>query len=144
MKEILGWIVDGKNRTIYFPLTKCQVIFKLLRNITKIFCVSLNKFQELVGKLQNSFFGIPGRRRLFTPLDIAMKKDSEFIIITPSLKQVLTDCRFLVQVMAKNPTSVFQIITKASNYISYINTCGIGAGEVWYSGTTTLHISPGR
>ena len=96
--------------TIQFPPKKCKDICTLMRKIFKNLRVALNQFQKLAGKLQYVSLGIPIGRSLFTPLDMAMRGDPDFITITPIVRQCLEDWRCLIQCMAKEPTSVMQLI----------------------------------
>ena len=67
-KEILGWLIDGANFTLQLMPDKCEKICKLIKKVSsKQFC-ALQKFQELAGKLQHASFGIPGGKRLFSPI----------------------------------------------------------------------------
>ena len=137
-KEILGWCFDGEAHTISLPIKKSKDIAKLISNTLKKRCITLNKFQQLAGKLQHASFGIPGGRSLFTQIDMIIKKQDEFVVLTPWLKETLVDWRFLVFAVAKRPTSIFQLVSRPPHYISYTDACGRGAGGVWCSGTSSL------
>ena len=67
-----------------------------------------------------------------------MRGDTDFITITPNLRQCLEDWQCLVQCMAKEPTSLMQLIMRPPSYISYTDACKLGAGGVWRSGTSYL------
>ena len=138
VKEILGWIFDGEKYTIQLPQDKCKTICGLLRRMMSRTSVSVQKFQQLTGKLQHASLGIPGGKSLFTPLDMALQTASEVVQITPLLKQTLADWRVMVQYMAKHPTSIFQLVQQPPSYIAYTDACRLGAGGVWCSGTTEL------
>ena len=99
---------------------------------------ALNQFQKLAGKLQHASLGIPRWRSLFTPLDMLMRGDPEFITITPNLRPFLEDWRCLVQCMKKEPTSVMQLIMRPPSYCTYTDAYKLGAGGVWCSGTSYL------
>ena len=85
-KRILGWDVDGQARIIQLPPDKYQNNYHLVRKVIKRQCVSLQKFQQLTGKLQPASFGIPGGKSLLTPLNMAMTSINYFEIITSFLK----------------------------------------------------------
>ena len=138
-KEILGWCFDGEAHTISLPVDKSKAIAALISATVKKKCIPLRKFQQLGGKLQHASFGIPGGRSLFTPIDMAIKKGDEYVQLTPWLIQTLVDWRFLVLAVAKRPTSIFQLVSRPPHYISYTDACGLGAGGVWCSGTSSLH-----
>ena len=138
-KEILGWVFDGKRATIQLPPPKCEKIITLIKKICNTKRSALRTFQQLAGKLQHASFGMPGGRGLFSPLQMAMLGDPEFINITTSLKSCLQDWKYIVRFMRENPTSVFQIVLEYPSYIGYSDACKLGAGGIWCSGTEALH-----
>jgi hypothetical protein len=137
-KEVLGWVLDGKNFTLQLPPQKCEKIRKLIKHIINLKRVSLNKFQKLAGKLQHASFGIPGGTGLFSPIQKAMSNNPDFINITKDLVIILEDWRYMVQFMIKHPTSVSQLTVEYPNYLGYSDSCGIGTGGVWTSGTSPM------
>ena len=137
-KEILGWILNGQDYTLQLPPEKCKTIAQQIRKILKKKRVSLNKFQKIAGKLQHASFGIPGGTGLFSPIQMAMAHDPEFINITPELKIILTDWRYMIQFLQKNPTSVLQLIVEIPHYLGYSDSCGIGTGGIWCSGLASI------
>ena len=130
--------MDGIQYTIQLPPKKCRDICTLMSKILKNLRVALNQFQKLAGKLQHASLGIPRGRSLFTPLDMEMRGDPDFITITQILRQCLEDWRCLIQCMAKEHTSVMQLIMRPPSYISYKDACKIGSSGVWCSGTPFL------
>ena len=84
-KEILGWILDGQEYKIQLPPEKCDKICLLIRKMLWMHTPPLNKYQELAGKLQHTSLGIPGGKRLFTPIDMTMTVDHTTIPLTPVL-----------------------------------------------------------
>ena len=137
-KEILGWIIDGEAYTIQLPPKKCADMCILIRRILKQKKSPLHEFQKLAGKLQHASTALPNGRALFTPFDMAMRHDPQFITIDDTMRQCLEDWKCLIKHMTKEPTSVRQLITLPPTYISYTDACKLGAGGVWCSGTTTL------
>ena len=110
----------------------------MLRKLLKKTRVALNQFQKLAGNLQHASPAIPNGRLLFTPLDMAMRNDPDFITMDDTIRQCLLDWRCLVQCLASKPTSVRLLVTCPPTYISYTDACNFGAGGVWCSGTTLL------
>jgi hypothetical protein len=137
-KEVLGWILNGQRGTLQLPIAKCQAIRLLIRKILKSKRISLNKFQKLAGKLQHASFGIPGGAGLFSPIQMAMAHSPDFINITNELVIILEDWRYMIQFLEKHPTSVMQLVIDYPNYIGYSDSCGIGTGGVWTSGTSSI------
>jgi hypothetical protein len=139
-KEVLGWIFNGQKFTIRLPSKKCQEIITFIRKILKIKRPSLNKYQKLAGKLQHASFGIPGGTGLFTPIQMAMSGNPSFIPLTSELKCILKDWQYMIKYMDTNPTSVLQLVQNYPDYIGYSDSCGMGTGGTWSSGTK--HLSP--
>ena len=137
-KEVLGWILDGENFTLQLPPSKCLAIKLLIKKITRSKRISLNKFQKLTGKLQHASFGIPGGTGLFSPLQRAMSHNPDFINITKELIIILHDWRYMIHFLLQHPTSVLQLIVELPNYLGYSDSCGIGTGGIWTSGTSPL------
>ena len=138
-KEILGWDFDGINFTISLPEKKCKAIIALIRKNLKEKKVTLNAFQKVAGKLQHASFGIPGGAGLFSPIQTAMTGDPSHIEITDEMKQILSDWRYIIHYMSKNPTSVLQLVVEYPDFVGYSDACGIGAGGVWSSGLKYVH-----
>ena len=130
VKEILGWIVDGKNYTLQLPPTKCKNICKLIRKILKQEYCPIKRFQVLAGKLQHASYGLPGGVGLFSPLQLAMVGNLTEVKLTPYLKQALRDWRTIVQHLAAHPTPVGLLVPGNPNFLEYIDACRLGAGGV--------------
>ena len=138
-KEILGWVVNGKQATITLPTQKCNDLCTLLKNISKKKQVSLNSFQKLSGRLQHASFALPGGKGLFSPIQRHMVGSPSFINITPELKLILADWKYFIRYLSKNPTSVFQLVQDFPAYLGYTDACRLGAGGIWTSKIKHLH-----
>jgi hypothetical protein len=99
---------------------------------------SLNRYHRLAGKLQHASYGLPGGQGFFSPIQMAMVGDPEFINLTPALKECLKDWQIVIRHMDKNPTSILQLVTDYPSYIGYSDSCGIGTGGTWASGVDFL------
>jgi hypothetical protein len=139
-KEILGWEVDGEAFTIKLPTKKSDTICTTIRSILKQQKISLNKFQQIAGKLQHASFGMTGGKGLFSPLQRALIGNPPFVHLTPALKQTLSYWRNIVRQIAKQPTSVLQLVMELPSFIGYSDACKLGAGGTWVSGMK--HINP--
>ena len=137
-KEILGWIFDGEAYTIQLPPEKCATICSQLRQLRKSNRASLNRFQRVAGRLQHAAMGMPGGKALFTPIDMAMKGDPEYITLTPVLRQCLEDWQYFINHMKRNPTSVLQLVCHSPHYINYTDSCGLGTGGICSAGDAPL------
>ena len=129
-KEILGWIINGEDNTIQLPTKKSQEICTLIKQMITQKRSSLNKYQKLAGKLQHASYGLPGGKGLFSPIQQAMAKNPSFINITKDLITVLTDWKRIIKHMAKNPSSVLQLVTSYPDYIGYSDSCKQGVAVI--------------
>jgi hypothetical protein len=137
-KEILGWDFDGKEFTIQLPPAKCDKIINEINKLIKMKRASLNKFQKIGGKLQHASFGIPNGRSLFSPIQQAMANSPSFINITPQLKDIFMDWRYIISFLKRHPTSVLQLVTNYPDYVGYSDACRLGAGGTWSSGLKAI------
>ena len=78
-KEVLGWDITGLEYTIQLLAKKCADICALIKKSLKTQKVPLRLFHKLAGKLQHASFAIPSSRSLFTPFDMAMRDEPEYI-----------------------------------------------------------------
>ena len=139
VKEILGWIIDGANHTIYLPPKKVDKITatlkKLISKSTK--SIPLKAFQKIAGTLHHAAMGMPGGRGLFTIIWTAMAKHNKgYIKMTANLKDVLRDFKWLFREIANKPVNVAQIVPDLPDYHGYSDACKSGAGGVWILPTT--------
>ena len=137
-KEILGWILDGENFTIFLPPEKTKKIVKQIKTIANKSSCNLNDFQKMAGKLNHAAIGIPAGKGLFSPIYYTMRGDPKLIIITPQLKQALLDWCTLIQRLSTRPTIVMELVPSAPWYVSYVDAAGSGVGGVWISGTNII------
>ena len=108
-KETLGWQFNGETGTIQLPSNKTDTVCKLICKLLKREHITLQKFQQITGKLQHASLGIPGRKSLFTLFDVAMAGDPKVVNLNPTVKQALEGWRYLIQCLNKHPTLAFQL-----------------------------------
>jgi hypothetical protein len=137
-KEILGWMFDGRNYTIYLPPDKTSKIIASIKKIIKRQETTLHKFQQLIGKLMHASIGLPMGKSLLSPAFAAMRNDPATIPLTTYIKQCLSDWTTLLHQLSSRPTKVRELIQSTPTYVGYVDACAFGAGGVWFSGTTTI------
>ena len=132
VKEILGWIINGTNYTIYLPSKKVEKIKIKLRRLLKRRSMSIKEFQEIAGTLHHASMGIPGSRGLFTALWAELRTAKQgFIHINKSLQQTLQDFQWLFREIANKPINVAQIVPATPQIHGYTDACKYAAGGVW-------------
>ena len=72
IKEILGWIINGKELTVSLPESKKEQILAQIKEALKHDSIKLNDFQILAGGLQHASFAMPAGWGLSPPLSMAM------------------------------------------------------------------------
>jgi hypothetical protein len=72
-KEILGFLVDGKNKTVRIPKAKATDIVSELGRILKKKSFQLRCYRRVVGKLHHVALIMPGLKGLFSPLNKALQ-----------------------------------------------------------------------
>ena len=137
-KEILGWILNGKNFTIQLPTKKATKIKTILKQMARENKVPLQEFQKLAGNLVHASIGIPKGQGLLSDINKGLQQPTENIKITPAIKQALTDWRFLIQIIESRPTSILELTPGQPWFIGYTDASGKGVGGVWTDGTKHL------
>ena len=132
VKEILGWILDGANFTIFLPPEKVQKIRTKLRKLQKRKNMKTRELQHIAGTLHHASMGIPGSRGLFTPIWAAMKTEKRgYINLTKEMRQAFSDFGWLFREMVNRPVNVAQLIPRDPNIHGYTDACKHAAGGVW-------------
>ena len=131
IKEILGWIINGKEFTVSLPESKKAKILAQIKEALKHDSIKLNDFQILAGRLQHASFAMPAGWGLFSPLSMAMAGSPKYIKISPLLKETLQDWRTVVRQLCSIPTHVLQLTAAYPDYLGYSDSCKTGVGGVW-------------
>ena len=138
VKEILGWVFDGQNYTIYLPTEKVKKLRNLIKAVIKKPSTTLKEYQRIAGKLNHASIGIPNGRGLNSPIYQAMANNPDIIIISPQLQQAFKDWNILLLQIGSRPTHVLELVHDNADYIGYVDACKTGIGGVW----TSEHIPP--
>ncbi len=146
IKEILGWFIDGANYTITLPPEKTARILATLKSIKKKKFIPLKEFQKLAGTLHHASMGIPGGRGLFTVIWMALKTErNRHIRLTPDLKRVFNDFRWLFLQVVDKPINVAQLVPTLPTSHGYTDAANMqqeGFGSC--NSTTRCTLSSGR
>ena len=72
-KEILGYWLNGIDRTIQLPPDRAALLLKEVKAILKKRRVPLKRFRSIAGRLQHAARILPAAKAFFTPLNNALK-----------------------------------------------------------------------
>jgi hypothetical protein len=139
-KTILGFLLDGRNRTVELPADKAADILKEVKRVTSKPQVPLKRFQKIVGKLRHVARILPAAKGLFTPLNNTMKGSPKSIGMTKdsAVRVALLDLAMLTRALADRPTHVKEIVPQPPDFIGLCDASGFGAGGVWFGGEKGL------
>ncbi len=141
-KEILGFVVDGLNRTVRITANKTTDIISEIRKILKKKRVQLRRYRRIVGKLRHVALIMPSTKGLFSPINKALKGDPATIGLgrDSEVRAALLDLATMVKALGDRPTHVKELVPADDHYVGYCDACAAGAGGVWFSGD--LHLDP--
>jgi hypothetical protein len=140
-KELLGFVFDGKSRTVHLTQRKAVGIADAITRLLRKTRVAVQKFQSVVGKMRHVATILPSARSLFTPVNRALRGHPSTISLSASgeVRAALLDLRQMVSTLAARPTHVKEILPAPDpDYIGYCDASAFGAGGVWFSGQCTL------
>jgi hypothetical protein len=141
-KEILGFIVDGLNRTVRISESKSADIISEIRKILKKKNVQLRRYRRIVGKLRHVALIMPSTKGLFSPINKALQGEPKTIGLgkNSEVRAALLDLATMVKALGARPTHVKELVPDDDHYVGYCDACAAGAGGVWFSGD--LHMDP--
>lgn len=145
VKEILGWIFNGLERTMQLPASKVQKLRDTIHQTLRDGRIQRKAFESLIGKCQHACLGIPGGRALLPPLYKALaaanKANQHLVHIHPKSAQAnaLADLQTFIKLLGDNPIHCQQLVPGQPAYIGYCDACKFGAGGIWLSGIQNLH-----
>jgi hypothetical protein len=139
-KEILGFILNGKKRTIQLTPDKAIRIVQEILRVLKKKRVPIKRFQKLLGKLQHASGILPAAKSLFTPLNVSLRNDPTWIQIPVDgdVRHALLDFKTLIKSLADRPTHANELGTSNEDYVGYVDASAFGVGGVWFSGRLAL------
>jgi hypothetical protein len=140
-KEILGFLLNGKTRTVQLTDDKAKGMVAEIIRVLKKRKVPLKRFQKLLGKLQHAAGILPAAKSLFTPLNVSLRNDPKWISIPVDgdVRHALLDFKTLIKSLATRPTHVNELGFSNEDYVGYCDASAFGAGGVWFSGRLSLN-----
>ena len=73
--------------------------------------------EKLAGRLHHKLFGIPGGEEMFSPVQVALKGTSQWLLVTPDLTQCLQDWGAIIKHMGRHTTQVLHLVNNLLHYI---------------------------
>jgi hypothetical protein len=132
-KEILGFLVEGEQRTVQLPATKATTICEEMKKLLKRKNIPFKRLEKIVGKLIHACTILPTSKALLTPLYrsmaarpsiIGLGKDSE-------VRAALMDLRAMIQSIATRPTHVYELVERRPSFIGMVDASSTGVGGIW-------------
>jgi hypothetical protein len=115
IEEILGFVFDGKGRTVHLTHRKAPGIAEAAARLLKKNRAPVHKFQSVIGKMKHVTTILPAARGMFTPLNQALRGASTVIALSANgeVRAALLDLRQLVLKLADRPTHAMTLPASA-------------------------------
>jgi hypothetical protein len=141
-KVILGFLVNGKHRTVCLPMEKAQRFTNEVTKVLKKQRISISKFSSLNGKLRHGASIFPAAKALFTPLNRALATKDNFVGLGKhsELRLALLDFKVLFADLAHRPTHVAELVRGEPDLVQFVDAAKRGAGGVLFG--HTRHLPP--
>jgi hypothetical protein len=140
-KEILGYLLNGIDRTIQLPPDRATNLLREIRNVLKKQRIPLKRFRSIAGRLQHAARILPAARAFFTPINFALRGLPAFIGLSRhgEVRHALIDIAAVIRELASRPTHVSELVQGHLCHIGYCDASAFGAGGVWFGGTKAMH-----
>jgi hypothetical protein len=134
-KEILGFMFDGKAKTVFLPDHKSDDLTQELDRVLKKKHLPFKRFRTLLGKLRHVAIILPGLRGLFTPANAILGAEPPTVSLSAAapLRQTFKDIRSLIRDLRRRPTHAKELVQGADDFLGYCDASAAGAGGVWFS-----------
>ena len=141
LKEVLGWLCDGKEKTIRLPNKKVDRIMGAIKEMLR--CNTGNPFEEfrqLMGRLHHASIGVPAGKGFMKPLNHQLTKSPKKVWFRKGLlqREALELWKELLQDAMSEPTRAQELLPASPDYVGLKDASRDGAGGVWLSGNKRL------
>jgi hypothetical protein len=132
-KLVLGFMLDGKERTVRLPLEKAEKIDTELQRLLKKSRVPSKQFLSITGKVSNATRILPAAKGLMTPLYKAMRGTPKMIGLGKhsELRTALADLRQILRSLGARETHVSELVQLTPQAAGTCDAAAEGAGGVW-------------
>jgi hypothetical protein len=135
IKEILGFMLHGVDRTFWLPEPKRDAILTEIKRLLKKKHCPIKRFLSITGKLINATRIAPATKALLTPFFKAARHNPKFVGIgrASELRQALLDLPTLIMDLTRRPTHVNKIVPHPPSVAGCCDASSHGAGGVLFS-----------
>ena len=141
LKEVLGWICDGKEKTIQLPEDKVNNMVSAMKEMLRCRAgTPFEEFRKLMGKLHHASMGVPAGKGFMTPLNHQLSKCPDKVWFRKGLLQ-RTALELWIELLRdamKKPTKARELLPASPDFIGLKDASRDGAGGVWLSGNKRL------
>jgi hypothetical protein len=142
-KEILGWYINGKDRTISITTSKATTLLTALTTVHHARRIQVRTLETLHGKLQWLSDAIPTGKPLLGELSSYLHRCPlqpwKFVPVPPHIRVFCTDWIKLVKLLTQRPTHVRELVPTKPNYQGFCDASSTwGAGGVWFGASSPL------
>jgi hypothetical protein len=132
-KEILGFLINGAERTVRLSDAKAKAITDEIGRVLRKSHVPLKRFRSLLGRLQHAARILPSAKGMFSPLNKATKGDPKEVGLGKhsESRAALIDLKHLIQSLASRPTHVSELVEYEPELAGTCDASAMGAGGVW-------------
>ena len=132
-KEILGFLINGADRTVRLSEPKAKSIADDITKLLKKSRVPLKRFRSVLGRLQHAARIIPAAKGMFTPLNNATAGDPAQVGVgkESEVRAALLDLRVIILSLAARPTHVSELVAHEPELAGTCDASAAGAGGVW-------------
>mmetsp|Transcript_15405 Transcript_15405/g.35256 ORF Transcript_15405/g.35256 Transcript_15405/m.35256 type:complete len:556 (-) Transcript_15405:1075-2742(-) len=137
-KDILGWELQGKDKTVQLDEGKYDKLMTLTKEALRSKSgMPFNQYEKMLGKMRHASWGVPGSNGLFTPFNrvIAQKPKTVWFRQKSALTIALRDWRSIFKESLKTPTHVRQLVRGEPNIAGIVDASGEGVGGVIFGMT---------
>ena len=138
-KNILGWLVDTRQRTIHLPEHRRHRLDAVLASVhPNQTTTSLCKWRQLLGELRSMSVAIPAGRGFYSHLQCILPTDPSLsantrVRITPQAHRALGHFRRLATTLRQRPTRWAELLpAKEPHVLGTVDASAAGMGGAWF------------
>jgi hypothetical protein len=133
-KEILGFLLDGRARTVQLPRKKADHIIQEITRILKKTSVPIKRYLSVIGKIRHAAQIIPVAKGLMSPLNAALRGDPKHVGLGKKslARAALRDLKDIIGSLAERPTHVSELVVYPPVAEGLVDASSLGAGGVWF------------